>query len=331
MKKGGILIIGFCLLLTSCWFSNNDSIIDIDNSVENKTSINKVEKNDLIEINSTEKIIKKKIITSVNFLQNWEKVEPIWIIEKEVSKSTKRYAYVQWDETYEKLGMVTTKNWENYEFLLLKIVPYRFMWVDNLYFLRNWKNLFYIQWLSNSWIFWDHFIKDKSTDEKMKLAFSNSVEFAEDYFDLDILLNKYVYPENIKFSKNNKEYNLKLFKKLHKKYNIENLIKLSDISRQTWYNLYIENKNADWGDSKYKEFKNTSFYDKDEKYSKEELKELSIIDDDYGILQSDWIFLQLEDNSLVLYTLDIPFLTEGNITTFESDHYYAYWDGSSCW
>jgi hypothetical protein len=72
------------------------------------------------------------------------------------------------------------------------------------------------------------------------------VKFAENYFNLEQLLNNYKFPENISFSKNNKKYNLKLFRKLHKDYNIENLIKLQDISEQTGYKLFIEKKNSDW-------------------------------------------------------------------------------------
>jgi hypothetical protein len=67
-----------------------------------------------------------------------------------------------------------------------------------------------------------------------------------------------------------------------------------------------------------------SFLERAKKYSEEELKEFRKIDSEYNTLQSEGIFLQLEDNSLVLYRLDIPFLQENFTSTFDSNHYYAY-------
>lgn len=294
-------------LLSEDELSNLIEEADLNSQIISEEQKEKDYSTELENINKLQSKI-EKLSWKITYLENPKEIEKLWFFKEtyeDIRDDSIISSYFEKDSTYYLLWNIDLDN-KKAEIIMLDTAAF-YSRPDLLYFISyEWK-YYFIPSISKT----DFISKDKDLNLQLieyskKYTNENVIFFEEEKF-LNILKNDYLLKENIYFSRDWKNYNLKLVDRTSNIFDGRNLEKIDFLSKQESKDFYIE-KSGDkmWNTDKIIDNLQMSWeeYEKiDEKLRDESSKQLRKND----FFQSDAIFLKMPDNTTALYNLEISF------------------------
>ena len=345
--------------------SNKEIEIDIKKELEKELgkldwlNLEKEEKNRKKLNKDFEEKINKKVSKlkalnfKIDFLKEPKKLEKLWFFKKDFDKVNDDVIWNYFDKntSYYKIANLDFEN-EKWELILLNASAFYSMWWDMLYFVKYKNKYYFLPSISTWWQ--DYYSKENFLDLKdfSKKFIKKNIEFFEEE-KFKKILDIYKIPKEINFTKNNKNYNLKLLTKKTYFFSKDILQNLKKIDFIKWFdNLYVEKSwEKIWWDKNHIELEKlrNNDFDKFEELDKKIKDNFFALDRKIDFFKSDAIFMKMPDNTVAVYNLEIPFESKKEhiypswwmqldnwITLIENwkeqnVFYYSYKENSSCW